>query len=263
MGTTATRVTGPLTPAQLAHYDEHGYLVLRAVFAPAEAAMASMEADRLLGRKDLIDTANIRCRWKNHCDTGECLFECFDPVADISPLFDAMARDPRLLAAVSALYAEPAHLFKEKLILKPPGAEGYEMHQDYISWKDFPRSFVTAAVAIDPSGPDNGCTVVFPGYHRSGYLSPEDGDYHGVPAGAVDPSAGVPLVLARGDVALFGCFTPHSSAPNRTPGWRRLLYASYNADSDGGDRRDAHYREFHAWLRVKYAQYGKTEVYFR
>jgi 2-aminoethylphosphonate dioxygenase len=263
MGATATQAPGALTPAQLAQYEGQGYLVLRNVFAPAEVAVASMEADRLFGRKDLIDTANIRCRWKNHCDTGECLFECFDPVADISPLFSVMARDRRLTDAVAALYGEPAHLFKEKLIFKPPGAEGYETHQDFISWKDFPRSFVTAAVAIDSSGPDNGCTVVYPGYHRRGYLSPEDGDYHGVPAGAVDPAAGVPLELAPGDVALFGCFTPHGSAPNRTPGWRRLLYASYNADSDGGDRRDAHYREFHAWLRVKYAQYGKTAVYFR
>jgi hypothetical protein len=37
----------------------------------------------------------------------------------------------------------------------------------------------------------------------------------------------------------------------------------YNADSDGGDRRDAHYREFRAWLRVKDAEYGKTDVWFR
>jgi hypothetical protein len=41
-----------------------------------------------------------------------------------------------------------------------------------------------------------------------------------------------------------------------------LLYLSYNPNSDGGDRREAHYREFLPWLRGKYAQYGKTNVYF-
>lgn len=38
------------------------------------------EANRLLQRADLMDSDNIRCRWQNHVDTGECRFDCFDPV---------------------------------------------------------------------------------------------------------------------------------------------------------------------------------------
>ncbi len=71
------------------------------------------------------------------------------------------------------------------------------------------------------------------------------------------------LELDPGDVAVFGCFVPHRSGPNRSDRWRRLLYLGYNADSDGGDRRAAHYAEFHAWLKAKYAEYGKAETYFR
>ena len=62
--------------------------------------------------------------------------------------------------------------------------------------------------------------------------------------------------------AVFGGFVPHRSDPNTSDRWRRQLYLSYSADSDGGDRRDAHYREFHAWLKVKYAEYGKTDTYY-
>jgi hypothetical protein len=244
-------------------YRRQGFLILREVFSAEEMAEAGAEADRLLARTDLIDSANLRCRWQPHCDTGECLFECFDPVIDLAPVCAALARDPRLLDIVGDLYGEPGHLFKDKLILKPPGAKGYDLHQDYISWKGFPRSFLTAAIAIDPCGADNGATEVFPCCHQRGYLSPEDGDYHPCPPEAVADSSGVLLELEPGDVALFGCFTPHRSAPNRSNRPRRLLYLSYNADSDGGDRREAHYREFHDWLRVKYAQYGKTEVWFR
>jgi hypothetical protein len=40
------------------------------------------------------------------------------------------------------------------------------------------------------------------------------------------------------------------------------LYLSYNAGRDGGEQRDAHYRQFHAWLKDRYAEYGKTNVYF-
>lgn len=262
MPATADRPT-PLTPAQRAAYDRDGYVVFRGVFDPAEMAVAAIEAERLYGRDDLKDTNNIRCRWKDHAATGECLFECFDPVADISPVMAELARDPRLTEVVSALYGEPARLFKDKLIFKPPGAKGYDLHQDYIGWPNFPKSFVTAAVAIDPCARGNGATEVFPGYHRRGYLSPEDGDYHNVPAGAVHESAGVVLELEPGDVAVFGCFVPHRSDANRSGGWRRLLYLSYNADSDGGDRRDAHYAEFHAWLKLKYDEYGKHDTYFR
>ncbi len=252
-----------LNPDQTEHYHEHGYLILRQVFSPFEIAAVVLEAERLLERRDLIHTDNIRCRWQPHVVTDECLFECFDPVIDLAPLCGQLAVDPRILNVLGDLYGEPAHLFKDKLIFKPPGAKGYDLHQDYISWKLFPRSFVTVLVPIDAADADNGCTVVYPGYHRQGYLSAEDGDYHPLPSDAVDESSAVLLELEPGDIAVFGAFTPHRSAPNRTKGWRRQLYLSYNADSDGGERRTAHYQEFHAWLKVKYAQYGKHNVYFQ
>lgn len=141
-------------------------------------------------------------------ETGECRLDCFDPVIDIGPVCHYIARHERLLQLASDIYGEPAHLFKDKLIFKPPGAEGYALHQDYISWPEFPRSFLTAIVAIDPTEGENGATEVFPGYHTQGCLTPQDGDYHELPLDAVDESAGVLLELQPGDVALFGGFTP-------------------------------------------------------
>jgi ectoine hydroxylase-related dioxygenase (phytanoyl-CoA dioxygenase family) len=259
--TNATAVESELTPQQLRAYTDQGYLILRGIFHADEISAAITEAERLAQRSDLIDTRNLRCRWQPHCNDGECLFETFDPVIDIAPVCARLARHPRLLSALGELYGEPAHLFKDKLIFKPPGARGYDLHQDYIAWPSFPRSFVTAAIALDPCGLDNGCTVVYPGLHRKGCLSLVDGDYHSLPLDLVDETTAIPLELQPGDVAVFGCFTPHRSAPNASERWRRLLYLSYNADSDGGDCREQHYREFLGWLRKKYAEYGKTNVY--
>jgi hypothetical protein len=245
-------------------YLRDGYLLLPGLFAADEAAAAADEADRLLREcHDLIHTDNLRCRWQNHVETGECLFETFDPVIDLSPACAAVARAPRILGALAPLLGGPACLFKDKLIYKPPGARGYDLHQDYIAFPGFPRSFTTVVVALDPCGPDNGCTEVFPGYHRQGCLSPEDGNYHPLPAGTVDEADAVPLVLKPGDAAVFGCFTPHRSAPNRSGRWRRQLYLSYNALADGGDQRDGHYWYFLDWLRQRYAEYGKVSTYFR
>ena len=152
-----------LSPEQVAEYEQWGYLIVREAFGRDEIEALAREADQLLERRELIDVKNIRCRWQNHVETGECLFECFDPVIDIGPVCRRVAHDPRILGPLAAIYGDEACLFKDKLIFKPPGAKGYGLHQDYIGWNDFPRRFVTVLVAIDPADSDNGATEVFPG----------------------------------------------------------------------------------------------------
>lgn len=251
------------SPAQRrAYWDEQGFLVLRGLYSPADLEQASDEADWLRGRTELISTRNLRCRFQTNVLTGECQFETFDPIVDIGPVCRRLAFDARLLSVLTQLYGDEPCLFKDKLIYKPPGVKGYGLHQDWIGWPGFPRSFLTVLLPLDDAAADNGCTEVFGGYHRNGSLSPEDGQYHELPPGIVEPWRGVLLELRRGDVAIFGGFTPHRSAPNRSPRWRRQLYLSYNARNDGGDQRGKHYDEFHRWLRVKYAEYDKASVYF-
>lgn len=252
-----------VSPEQIRSYHKDGFLIVRGVFHEEEMASLAAEADSLFQRTELIDKQNIRCRWQDHAETQECRFDCFDPVIDIGPVCKYFAYDRRLFEILHALYGEPAHLFKDKLIFKPPQATGYALHQDFIGWEEFPESFLTLIVAIDATNGANGATEVFPGYHQQGYLSPRDGEYHQLAADCIDQSTGVMLELAPGDIALFSGFTPHRSGPNRTNSWRRQLYLSYNSTSDGGDQRDAHYRQFHQWLVKKYAEYGKHGVWFK
>jgi ectoine hydroxylase-related dioxygenase (phytanoyl-CoA dioxygenase family) len=244
-------------------FERDGYVVVRSLFPAELMHRAVVEAERLpVERGHLVSTRNLRCRWQDHVETKVCTFETFDPVIDISPVCRELALDPRLMDVLAEIYGEPACLFKDKLIFKPPGVKGYGLHQDWIAWDGFPRSFLTVLIPFEQADRDNGCTVVYPGYHHNGSLSAEDGHYHELPAGTVDEARAMPLELAPGDVAIFGGFTPHRSDPNRSGRWRRQLYLSYNKLSDGGEQRDAHYREFHAWLKVKYAEYGKTDTYF-
>jgi hypothetical protein len=252
-----------LSNDQISFYRDQGFLIVREVFTADETESLSNEADALLARQELITTQNIRCRWSDHVETKECTFDCFDPVIDIGPVCRYFAYDRRMIEIVSALYDDEARLFKDKLIFKKPGLKGYDLHQDFIGWKSFPESFVTAIVAIDSTSKNNGATEVFPEVHKQGYLSPRDGEYHQLPLSAIDESRGVLLEMSPGDVAIFSGFTPHRSAPNHSDKSRRQLYLSYNADRDGGDQREAHYGEFHQWLVKKYAEYGKTGVWFK
>ncbi|MHB1425372.1 MAG: phytanoyl-CoA dioxygenase family protein [Gemmataceae bacterium] len=258
-----TAILSVLRAQQRDFYREQGYLILRDFFSDKLMAKAADEAEALPRRSDLIDTDNLRCRFQTNVHTGVRTFETFDPILDLSPLCARLAADARLLAFLADLYGEEACLFKDKLIFKPPGAKGYGLHQDWIAWGGFPRSFLTVMVPFDRADADNGCTQVFPGYHKNGSLSPEDGQYHELALDRIDEARGVNLELEPGDVAIFGGFTPHRSAPNRSERWRRQLFLSYNKLSDGGEQRDKHYDEFHRWLRGKHAEHGNNNLYFR
>ena len=252
-----------LAVAQIAEYRDRGFVILREFFPQEFVSALAAEADALVGREELKDKRNLRCRWQTDEKTGACVFETFDPVIDLGPQCRAAAENPRLFAALADLYGGPAKLFKDKLIFKPPGAKGYVLHQDWIAWDRFPRSFLTVLLAIDASTEENGCTIAYAGLHKHGALAPEDGMFHPLPPEAVAGAERVPLALAPGDVAIFDGFTPHESAPNRSDGWRRQLYLSYNAERDGGDLRSVHYEDFHQFLREKYAEHGQHDVYFR
>jgi ectoine hydroxylase-related dioxygenase (phytanoyl-CoA dioxygenase family) len=252
-----------LSPEQIERYHAAGYLHVRAVFDGATVAELAGCADALSQRQDLIDIANLRCRWQPDANGGECVFDCFDPVIDLSPICRRVAEHERLLALLRALYDDEPCLLKDKLIFKRPGAHGYGLHQDYIAWREFPRSFTTAMVAIDPADAENGATEVFAGCHRQGYMSAHDGEYHEISPDALPTARGEIPNLEPGDVLIFGGFTPHRSGPNRSQRWRRQLYLSYNATGDGGSQRADHYRLFHDWLRERYARHGLLETYFR
>ncbi|WP_145188829.1 phytanoyl-CoA dioxygenase family protein [Gimesia chilikensis] len=252
-----------LRDAEYSRWKQDGFLILRGLFDAEEMQDLSEEAWKLTYQSDLIDKHNLRCRFQQTYDDRDCLWETFDPVIDLSPLIRKSAFDPRLLDVLHDLYGERACLFKDKLIFKQPGTKGYELHQDWIAWPGFPRSFLTVLIPLDTANASNGCTEVFPGYHQQGSLSPEDGTYHRLPDETVDESLVVPLELEPGDIAIFDGFTPHRSGPNLSPSWRRQLYLSYNAFSDGGQQRTAHYEEFQVYLRKRYAEYGLTNTWFK
>lgn len=244
-------------------YQKNGFLVLRQFFPSAILSAISEESAQMLERKDIIFPENIRCRWQNHIENGAPILDAVDPVLDLCPSVSSLAFDSRLLEILKYLLNEPVYLFKDKFIFKPPGALGCATHQDYIAWPEFPESFTTVLVAIDPANRENGCLSVYSGYHNMGLFSQNDGDYHDLPESLFDQKTQVNLILEPGDIAIFGCYLPHGSAPNRTQFSRRHLYLSYNRSSDFGDRREEHYRQFYHWLKNRYAEYGCTNFIFK
>ena len=149
-----------------------------------------------------------------------------DPVIDLSPEFARAARSPRLRRIAADVLGGVPQLFKDRLILKQPGALGYGAHQDAAYWQGFGvalDAFVTAAICLDAASPDNGPIECTSGDHRRLLTDP------GVVADPEEDrlSAFTPLLAAPGDVLLIHSLTPHRSGPNRSADTRRILFFVY------------------------------------
>ena len=152
-----------------------------------------------------------------------------DPVLDISPVFEVLAGDPRLVAAVGSLLDGTAIPFKAKMIIKRPGTKGFRLHQDYAYWEWLglgPEEYINATIAFDSFDASNGTVEFFSGRQHERVPAPPGSPYDADEA-FLQGSRSALLELAPGDVVLFHSMLPHRSGPNRGTRSRRGLFLTY------------------------------------
>jgi hypothetical protein len=154
--------------------------------------------------------------------------------------FDELLGTGFFLDAATALFGEPAAMFKDKINLKMPGGDGFKPHQDQqAGWTRYASLFITALVAIDDATPENGCLEIAAGQHRRGLLAPE---WRPLEPADMTGFTLEPLPTRAGDVVFFDSYVPHGSLPNLTDHQRRVLYVTYNRLSEG-DHRERYFAE--------------------
>lgn len=222
---------------------DNGWGVLPGFLGDALLRSARTEAERLLQCPRLFSKRSARggvVASKRRSDRVE-------PVLDLSPFFAELARNEALAEAARALLGPTAQLMKDKLIVKPPGAGGYALHQDAAYWQQLGLpldAFVTLVICLDPMTRDNGCIEMASGANWSlltaeGVIDdPQDDD--------VDEFTDA--VAAAGDLIAIGALTPHRSGRNETNRSRRALFLSFAADPKPGlyDR----YADFRSAVRA-------------
>ena len=237
-------------------YLAQGYVVIRGMFSSVEMGQTRAEFDRLFADPDILREDSLRSASRRSLLTGKVL-DRLDPVIDLSPQLKELTADPRLISAVNDVLGEPALLFKDKAIMKPPGAYGYSVHQDYTNWQELPvppEHLLSALLAIDDANAENGALEVYPGLHHK-HLRPAE-----KPSDIFNPSAGlvpdemldghqsVMVEVKSGDVVLFSSLAPHLSGPNRSERKRRTLFLSYSS-ARFGDVYDRYYENFYGYLK--------------
>ena len=144
---------------------------------------------------------------------------------------------PRMAAVLADLFGEAAVLYKEKINFKLPGGGGFKAHQDAPAYDEFGHSMhITAMIAIDPANTENGCFQIVDGPRVLKKLS-TNSDLT-IKSDWEKNFIWQPLVSARGDLLLFDSYLPHRSGPNNSANSRRLLFATYNRESEGDRRAD-------------------------
>ena len=216
-------VSLPLT--DLTRYQSWGYVAVRGRFSRGEVTAWEEECDRLFRA---AASAEARIQYRQHEDGGR-IADRIDPLLDISPVFDRLARDPRVTGAVESALAGPSVVMKAKLITKRPGTHGYGLHQDYPywAWTGIPADqLLSVLVAVDPASTVNGGLEVWAGLHRT-RLPGAANDPMDVDEAAIDLSQGETVPLDAGDLLIFHSQVPHRSAPNRSLISRRAVFLTY------------------------------------
>jgi hypothetical protein len=215
-------------------YHQRGFVKLSGFFSPQEAADWQAECERLQ-QLDLVNPNNKRTPFKMPDIPYP---EKIDPVVDISPLFAELTQDERVQRVLRAIYQDEALLFKDKIIYKLPGMNGYGMHQDWAwGWQHLApaNDMLSVSFQIDGADASNGCIELFEGYHATLLTTPgeERGFYDEEVAELLDPARGHLMETQPGDILIFHSLTPHRSGKNTANYSRRSLYLTYNAARSG------------------------------
>jgi 2-aminoethylphosphonate dioxygenase len=235
--TTTTMAPIQLTQEQVRHFNEQGFLVLRAhehcLVDPAALQRWTNEV-RSLPRE--------HGKWMPYDEitaSGERQLMRTENFADYHPGFTGLLHGDDLRNILKQVTRDDMLLFKDKINYKLPGGNGFQAHLDAPAYDHIGKiEHTTANLAVDAATIENGCVEVVPGSHRMNVELVEGGR---ISDKWVAEHDWTPVELGPGDLLMFGSHLAHRSAPNKTSRSRSSVYATYHNVSDGTDLRARYY----------------------
>jgi ectoine hydroxylase len=235
---------GPLDATQLASYERDGFVALPGLLDPATVGRCTDELARLAA--DPAVCASECAILEPDGDELRSLFE----VHRSSPVFAALAADPRLAAVARQLLGSDVYIHQSRVNLKPGFAgRSFPWHSDFETWHvedgmPAPRA-LSCSVALSDNHSWNGSLLLIAGSHRwyvacagrtpdAHHLVSLRKQEYGVPDhdslrwltehGEIRDFTG-----PAGSVLFFDCNTMHGSPGNMTPLDRSNAFIVYNS----------------------------------
>ncbi len=219
-----------LSDADLARFEEQGYLFFPGRFSPAEAGVLHSAAEEVyaMQREEV---------WREASGVPRTAFAAHT----YHEAFRRLARHPRMLEPVMQLLDGPVYMHQFKVNAKAAfDGEVWQWHQDYGTWQrddDMPEPrAMNIAVFLDEVSAANGPLLFIPGSHRTGVLpAGHDLETTSYPLWTLDRET-VTRLAERGGCAaptgpagsmlVFSSLLVHASPPNISPFGRTIVYLS-------------------------------------
>ncbi len=220
-----------LGPEQIAQFQRDGYLFFPSLFSPDEVRVLNAAVPDLYARREAF---NVREKGSDAVRTNFAAHLYSEP-------FARLARHPRMVEPVQALFGEPLYIHQFKINGKM-AFEGdvWQWHQDYGTWKNDdlmpePRA-MNVAIFLDDVNAFNGPLMFIPGSHRKGVVDARhDLSTTSYPLWTVDNALIAQLVQRAGgkqggivspqgpagSMILFHSCLVHASTSNLSP-WNRV-----------------------------------------
>ena len=214
----------PLSEADISHFDEKGYLIVR-------GALDEPTIESLIEAGDRLLASDLRTG-RQQAEDG--LYDGFRNSITLDDAFIPLIDHPRIVPTVIQLLGADLQVMTSHLIYKKPDPSGTPKthrrpgwHRDYamamndMGHRAIPRLLVKCAYYLtDLSEPSRGATMVTPGSHL-GTEKPPIADGEADPAGAVEPR------LNPGDCLIFENRTFHAGAVHLGPDTRKAMMVGY------------------------------------
>ena len=221
-----------LNEAQVAFFQNEGYLLVKGMFDESEIAFFKRHYEEMRIKENPAS---------GHWNNGLDLDDDTDPLKVYPRIMQPHRRDSaslnwltdeRIRRAMTAMLGREPFAVQTMFYFKPPGARGQALHQDQYYLRVQPGTCVAAWMAVDHCDVNNGCLRVVPGSHDWPLLCLTDADteasFTDVTVPLPDDAKELPIEMEPGDVLFFNGQIVHGSLPNTTKDrFRRSLIGHY------------------------------------
>ncbi|WP_026918488.1 ectoine hydroxylase [Gordonia shandongensis] len=157
---------GPFGPRETAAYDAKGFHIEEGLLTPSQVQNCWSEFERLSADPEL-SSSDLLVR-ERESGAIRSIFR----VHRVSPLFEALARTPRILDRARQILGSEVYIHQSRINAMPGMAgTGFYWHSDFETWHaedglPTPRT-VSLSIALTDNYPFNGGLMLMPGAHRT------------------------------------------------------------------------------------------------
>ena len=221
-----------LSEEKIERFRADGFLVVKGLLDAGEVAtlleraewVASGQADHVPSQRLQVEPEVAEGKAATYADS----LRKMSHIAFIDEVFEAHARNQKVLDVVEALLGPDLKLYQDQLFMKPPRIGSRQAyHQDApLGFYIDPPEMVTCWAALTEATIANGCLWMLPGTHRFGYIERAKWQAYEQMALEGRLPQEQPLELEAGDCSFHHGLILHSSRANKTAK-RRRGYATH------------------------------------